>query len=61
MSCTLPNAAKSKDADCTDCSQCGWNKQINKARRGRLRNMNRQELSQLMLEWAREELENERL
>ena len=40
---------------CTGCNTCGWNKQVNKERRGRLRNMNRQELAAFMILWARGE------
>ena len=53
MTCTLNQTAKAADINCTtNCSKCGWNKQVNKERRGRLRNMNRQELGEFMLLWA---------
>ena len=49
MTCT--NEYKSSNS-CTGCNVCGWNKQVNKERRGRLRNMKRQELGEFMLLWA---------
>ena len=49
MTCT--NTYKANNA-CANCVHCGWNKQVNKGRRGRLRNMKRQELGEFMLLWA---------
>ena len=55
MTCTLPTAAKAKDVDCTNCAHCGWNKQINKARRRYLRGLNNQQIANFIDKWYRGE------